>query len=424
MNGLTPGDSRVGFVWNEQWADAYPAMLQDRGGQIQLVVPYRSDDARLARRIEGWFLAEDADGRDSPPDEVWFSDNLGSVSLVGLRAVGGSLFSSRPVAECVLAVSFAAFSGDRGVSYASVNEMTADIEGLARWVGIRSVQHNRHPDSDEVTLTITPSVVVPLDPHLDHSLISGATWGVPAIFPGMSTVDEQGLSRTRAESPAPLAEHLDRHNAVRELLELSAWREIGVRTLKVRRRDDPITVLSGDALGPRTAEIRTYAVPPSSDATSNFDFLFDFDHVGADGFRRWLDVREQFKRGIGAMTFSLHHRGGSLDGYISDAGIGLEEIGHQILGPSPNSRWRSHYELLKAVAAECSATLPFNGATWAENSTEVYNGVKHADRRTPDLDTMVNSLRQNRIVFRAWVARRIGVPDGALLKRPGFLQQV
>jgi hypothetical protein len=48
-NELAPGQSRVGFAWNTKIREPYPAMLRDRDGHIELVIPFDSSIDELER---------------------------------------------------------------------------------------------------------------------------------------------------------------------------------------------------------------------------------------------------------------------------------------------------------------------------------------------------------------------------------------
>jgi hypothetical protein len=58
---------------------------------------------------------------------------------------------------------------------------------------------------------------------------------------------------------------------------------------------------------------------------------------------------------------------------------------------------------------EVADLLPFDGGTWATDSTAIYNDAKHADRRDPAAAELHEMLVKNRLVFRVWLARQLGV---------------
>ncbi|QNN54694.1 hypothetical protein H9L09_10570 [Nocardioides mesophilus] len=159
--------------------------------------------------------------------------------------------------------------------------------------------------------------------------------------------------------------------------------------------------------------MKTYSLPMPKD-DGRVEFLFTYKDIEALGVRRRLRLRDRFSRGIHAMTFSIRNSGTSLDGMISDAGIGLEEIGHTIDLLRGGGGRRGHHAHLRDIVSEVADVLPFNGIEWATESTEIYNDVKHADRRDPTAAELHTMLIKNRLVFRVWLARRIGVPDSTI----------
>lgn len=52
-NELQAGHSRIGFAWDADRSDPYPAMLRDRDGRIELVIPIDDADDVLRRRYIG-----------------------------------------------------------------------------------------------------------------------------------------------------------------------------------------------------------------------------------------------------------------------------------------------------------------------------------------------------------------------------------
>mgnify|MGYP000904206607 FL=1 len=49
--------------------------------------------------------------------------------------------------------------------------------------------------------------------------------------------------------------------------------------------------------------------------------------------------------------------------------------------------------------------------------TESYNSIKHANRARVDRLQSLNAWREGVLVFRGWVALRLGVPKDQLLQR-------
>jgi len=232
---------------------------------------------------------------------------------------------------------------------------------------------------------------------------------------GLTHLEEIGSLRTSVQQARPWTDHLERHRSIHKLLEISAWKPLGFQRTEVMHKQDPKRVLSGKVIGERRSSVKTYSLP-AVQGDSRLEFLFAFQDIGASGVRRWIRLENEFSRGIHAFTFSIRHRGTSLDGLISDSGIGLEEIGHQIDTLRGGGNRRGHHAHLLDIAHEVDDLLPFDGTDWATESTGVYNDVKHADRPDPAAQALHAMLIKNRLVFRVWLARRIGVSDSAINK--------
>lgn len=417
-NQLDSADSRVGWAWDEKIRTPYPAMLRDHRGQVELVIPYDSSDEALDRRYTGSMVRWGDDPHMNRfdydlPRQFWFMDARGFVSLNGIRSHSLEPIAGGPSVykQCRVGVDYAVFGGEPGIDYSTVNGLTTRIEGLGQWFGHRSVTHNLHNGKrpkGQISLTITSPRTQRLDAGLNLSMIAGADWRLPGE-PGLTHLEEIGAIRTTVQRARPWRDHLDRHRAMHELLEISGWTPLGFQQAQVMHHRDPERVLSGSRIGDRWAPIKTYALPEIQEEASRVDFLFTFQDIEATGVRRWLRLRDEFGRGISALTLSIRSRGTSLDGLISDAGIGLEEIGYRADVLNGGGARRGHHAHLLDIAMEVADLLPFDGRTWATDSTAIYNDVKHADRRDPTAGELHQMLIKNRLVFRVWLACRLGV---------------
>jgi len=188
-NKLEPTDSRVGWAWDAKVKTPYPAMLRDRDGQVELVIPFDGSDQTLDRRYTGslvrWGDDPEMNRYDYElPSQYWFADAKSFVSLNGIRshtlepiAGGPSIFK-----QCRLGIDYAVFGGQPGVDYSAVNGLMTRGEGLGRWFGHRSVQdnlHDPHRSGDEFTLTVTSPRTQRIDAGLNLSIVAGADWRLP-----------------------------------------------------------------------------------------------------------------------------------------------------------------------------------------------------------------------------------------------------
>src|SRR6188472_1734673 len=75
--------------------------------------------------------------------------------------------------------------------------------------------------------------------------------------------------QTTVKQPSSLENHLREHVAVRELLVVSAWKRFGFSRLLVNRENDPETVVSGDPIDARWAEMITHRLHKPEDRIHN-----------------------------------------------------------------------------------------------------------------------------------------------------------
>lgn len=138
-NELIAGQSRVGRAWDRTIRDPYPAMLRDTGSSIELVIPYEGLDRTSSRRYIGdavhWGDDPDRTRYDyALPEQMWFYDSKGFVSLIGVAHAGGTLGGGpTTLQEAVLRVAYAVFTGDPGIDHSSPNGLVTRIEGLGSW---------------------------------------------------------------------------------------------------------------------------------------------------------------------------------------------------------------------------------------------------------------------------------------------------
>ena len=105
------------------------------------------------------------------------------------------------------------------------------------------------------------------------------------------------------------------------------------------------------------------------------------------------------------------------------SGVALEQLGYLIdVNDNDeahlNGRNQMSFKDALGVILDDMETLPFEMdevEDWKERCRGVYMGAKHGDREEPDHLTMLNTLRENLLLLRYWVAQRLGV-KGEILK--------
>ena len=72
---------------------------------------------------------------------------------------------------------------------------------------------------------------------------------------------------------------------------------------------------------------------------------------------------------------------------------------------------------LHAITSELDDNWPFDLEQWKLEMAESYNSIKHANRAPVDRLQSLNAWRKGILVFRSWVALRLGVSKDQLLFR-------
>lgn len=423
-NELVENVPRLGWlVDGDPTTPEVATLLQDNGKRITLTVPW--DDAFHGSPYERWFAGEGTEYGDDPdrarftykvPDILWFEDLAGPVVLVGCRN-GGYSQTLGSVGQGVVNVAFAVLGG-RG-DYRTINGLRSEVPGLADWIGLRSVSRERHTEEGRLSgLTLSASAPAPLPLDRALNLHIRPTWRTSTdAGPDSIALHESLEIETLVSRPRTWDEHLDVHRRVRELLSVAAWKPMGHASQWVQRSDDPIRVMSGEAVDTRWAPVRTHSLRNHAPLDDRTSFLFHFHHIGVQGYRRWVRIQRQFRRGIVPLVGLVDFPNMPLEMRVAQSGIGFEALGLALAIEAGCSRGpaekENHRKRLQRIADDLPSgiirTVIDDLSGWADRSASAYNGVKHADREMPDLLTLVNVERENELVFRAWVANRIGV---------------
>lgn len=415
MSALEIGSPRVGWCWSAELPEMYPAMVHDTGSAIEVVVTYEHGHP-LERQIAGRGVKwgddpEYAKYSYALPEPLWFVDARGYLCLIGPQ---GRSWKISNLCEGRMRFRYALETGDQGIDYRKVNAVRSRIEGLEQWMPISSVGHERLHDDDGIAtdrITLLRQKEVRFSRRLNGALRPEYRFAV-SDEPGRSLIEDSVSVQTMVKVPVALYEHLDVHRSISELLTVAGWRKCGIWGLEVQRADDPVRALARNVLGPRWAPVATHEIESPSGGQAANRFLFEFDDLGGRGLGRWATLRSRFRRGIAGMISSVIRPGASLDTVFSDAGSAMESIGFGIAlerGESAGQRIRTH---LRRITSEVNVVVGFDTEDWVLRFADQYRAVKHPDRPDPDTLELLNSLRKARLLFRAWVATRLGMePD-------------
>lgn len=424
-NELVVGEARVGRFYVDRSGlldEGVPCMLIDDGQQIRLKAPL--DHGQISSQLGRWFnsrmmtFGDDPDRTRfdyNPPETVAFQDYEGVVVLVGCRWVGTAL--SGDAAEGRI-VAKRAVVGARTLRYPMVNRMKCEISGLNDWAGMQGLERRveRGEDGRAESLSVVTSVDSEVILSRRLNLVASGTWRTQEATDGI-TIEAPLELETSASRPRDWDEHYDLQRAVLELMEISAWRAIGIRTMSVLRTDDPERVLSGAAVGPKWCGVRSYERPFGDRSEGKrSEFLFGFTDIGPRGISRWLRVRKEFARGITQMHASLRQPGMYLEVQQVNAGSALEAIGYVLARESGKSERGAANEKYTAKLERIRDSIPEDviGPTWVERSKAAFMAAKHVDADAPPFDDQMRALGENILAFRYWLGKRLGASDKAL----------
>ncbi|MEX1135193.1 MAG: hypothetical protein WED83_10155 [Acidimicrobiia bacterium] len=422
-NVLNPGDGRIGWLYDDDESTPHLAvMLQDTGEQIVMSVPFRDMGSQHAR----WFAQGINYGDDphrtkfayEPPQQLMFQDPGGQVVLVGCKSDGFSAMAfsagvGRIVPNHVVL-------GARNLRYDTLNGLRSEIPWLSGWAGMTSRKESfktKKGRVDRLDVRMESPPAIKLDRTLNFTM--RPTWSA-------ASPNEEGVIATRdivefettISRPRPWEDHLIPHLRMRELLVVSAWHRFGFTRISVNRTDDPETALSGKTYGERWSDALSYRLPEHRERQQPPRFLFTYNDIGATGVRRWLRMSASFERAIQPLIFVADNPG-SFKSQILQTGIAFEALGHQLgveAGKSPTHQV-SFMPALDRVLSDLKFNPLPDPEDWKKRCRASYMGVKHPDRGVPHSLVLANTLRDNLLVLRFWIAGRLGVKRAVLERR-------
>lgn len=103
--------------------------------------------------------------------------------------------------------------------------------------------------------------------------------------------------------------------------------------------------------------------------------------------------------------------------------IALEALGYltdttKNSGVHLNNRKQINFKPALKVILDDLPEAPFTDtAEWVRRADEVYMSTKHPDRRHPDSLIILNTLRENLLIVRYWIAQQLVVKADSLRQR-------
>jgi len=429
-NELMVGKPRLGwFIDGNPDTDQIAVMLQDTGTAIELTIPLRGMMAMDDPYGRWWatdaaMYGDDPDRKKysyGPPRVLLVHDNEGPIVLVGCRSTGSNVNLRSGTGRIVANY---AVMGGRTLKYEKIHGLRTKIPALAAWTRLSNMDikvkadENHRAQSVQMTLTDAPAISLarPLN------LTMRSTWRTRQ--PRGSFVAEEGVKLDTTVSAARTwDEHLEIHGSVLNLVSLAAWRPFGYAAVEVHRSDDPETDLGGSKVAGRWLQVATHRLPTHEPWSKDPRFLFSYSDIGPRGVSRWLRLRDNYRRGIDPLLGIL--RSGDLWSHSSvvQSGIALEALGYEITvrkneGRLLNGRSQINFRpALQAILDDMDLSPLEDPADWVDRAHDVYMSSKHPDRPEPDSLVMLNTLRENLLVLRCWIALKVGAAPKSLSKR-------
>jgi hypothetical protein len=154
---------------------------------------------------------------------------------------------------------------------------------------------------------------------------------------------------------------------------------------------------------------------------SPFPFLFTWDDIKAPGVRTWMRIRTDMERAVEPLLGLLALRGSSVEAHWSQLGIGLEALGYLLARDAGMGRTKAggltFEQRLRHVVEDIGLPIGFAVDDWIDMARQHYRAVKHADRRLPSAEELAASYYRGVLLFRVWLAGRLGVPAAQFEQR-------
>ena len=402
-------------------------MLQDTGDAIEATFPL-SGMARSDGPYDRWWsqvicYGDDPDGVKhsyAPPSTMLLYDSGGCVALVGCRATRG--INSFAAGTGVVVSDFAVL-GAKNIKYDRINGMRTESPAFLRWARRSAIRIIRNVDESgrvqSARLDLGKTELIRVSRKLNMTMRH--LWGSTPV-PGGHDVRESLTLQSLVQDPRHWNEHLQLHVAVLNLVSIAAWKNCAFRTLYVNRADDPVRV--GNMTNERWAEVVTHVLPGDDMTECDGHFLFTYGDMSEGAIGKWFRLYEDYGRALSYLIQILRSGYTWSTSSAIMSGIALEQLGHLIEvkengGSRLNERGQIRFKDALDVILENMDVAPLEPGRvgdWKNRCRDVYMGSKHADRIEMDHLTTLNTLRENLLVLRYWIAQRLGV-RGAVLKQ-------
>lgn len=422
-NSLSPGEFRSGQLIDGKDGTPYQSCSlshEDRVGPV-LSIPYVRQVEQFSTTQE-WFQTH-------PPASLIFHDNLGAVTLTGLRirSMTGSTFVLGQLRSNV-----AVFGQPRELKPEyTFATLASRLDGLNDFASFSSVHSDIH-DTDEghrVVVTVEAREKITCQHNgFEFSIRATTPW---TSTEGQSFRTEAGatLETTAAES-ATADDHITAQWPLRALLILAYGSKLYWRGHHIVDEQFPIWTIDGSSHGPdhctvllrRTVEDSEQPEPSRSDVSLPMFHLAD---LGDSGLRRWLELYQDpaFRRAVEPVVEVINGASRFLEPQVMMVVVGLDAMGYY--RDQQRARnvplFRQVERCLTAAGVDLSSIGPIRGV--AKAIAAVNNDLKHPDRLSrPDPVHLSLVANLSIAVMRLQLFDLLGLPESARSRYASFGQ--
>lgn len=422
--------TRIGFlVDGNPDTELLSALYEFDALGVRVKVPYLADADHHSRWWSHGVMFMDDVHRTkydySPPTEFDYYDSEGSVALIGCQSGRGKERfggTSPAVGVGVINARYAVEGACTATHYLKPNGFRSEMDGLGNWLGYSAissiVKYKKDGDqSYEVSTTAKQVEAMSLARSMNLRAVARA------IRSGNQTAEVTYRSsvflETFMKSGRDWDEHLALHKDIRSLLRIAAWKPINFQSHEVASLKETVTIEGEEK---RTwPKVRTAVTGLAPSSWSMADrFLFTYSDIGRVGLGKWLKLVNDYSRGIDPFVRLLDLEGATIDARMSQLGIAVEAMGYQSLidsGHTPTAANKVKVkERIDHLLDEVAGTYTFD-TTFAQDFTDSYNSVKHANRAVVPPQTKLDHYREGVRLLRAWVAVKVGMPASVVAIR-------
>ncbi|MET1087332.1 MAG: hypothetical protein ABWY04_09475 [Arthrobacter sp.] len=415
-NSLSPDDLRTGQLidGNDTPYQSCSLSYEHRVGPV-LSVPYVQRDVQFSH-TEQWF-------QERPPESLIFVDNLGTVTLTGLkvRSVTGNTYALGRLRSDV-----AVFGRPRELKPEyQFKTLTSRIDGLEDFASFSSVasEVEQSEHGHRVTVVVESKDKVEFD-HGDFQ------YTIRARTPWTSTQGQSFAANTEAviETTSPDGATADAHLIaqwpIRALLIMANGKKLYWRGHHILDEQFPVWMLDGSSrmheacsvLLRRTVEDSEQPEPSRSDVALP---MFSLRDLGENGLRKWLDLYQDpvLRRAIEPVVEVINGASRFLEPQVLMTVLALDAMGYyrdeHRSGNIP--LFKQIERCLGAAGIDFSSIGPALGIAKAIANTN--NDLKHPDRQQrPDPVHMSLVARLSIAVMRLQLFDLLGLPEESLTR--------